>query len=97
MNLHDVIIKPIVTEKSQILSSDFNQYSFEVARQATKTEIQQAVEKLFSVNVVKVATYNMRGKVKRRGPYMRGRTPDWKRAVVTLKEGDAIPVLQELM
>ena len=97
MNLHDVIVRPIVTEKSQILSSDFNQYSFEVARPATKVEIKQAVEKLFSVKVVRVATYNMRGKTKRRGPYQRGRTPDWKRAVVTLQEGDAISTLQELM
>jgi len=97
MNLHDVIVRPIVTEKSQLLSSDHNQYSFEVARPATKVEIKQAVEKLFSVTVLKVATYNMRGKAKRRGPYMRGRTPDWKRAVVTLQEGDSIPTLQELM
>ena len=97
MNLHDVIVRPIVTEKSQILSSDFNQYSFEVARPATKVEVKQAIEKLFSVKVTKVATYNMVGKVKRRGPYMRGRTPAWKRAVVTLQEGDSIPALQELM
>jgi len=78
----DIILKPIVTEKSSI-DSAIGKYSFKVDERATKTEIRQAVEKLFEVKVVSVNTVRYDGKTKRtRG--IAGLTPSWKKAVVTI-------------
>lgn len=78
----DIIIKPLLTEKS---AEDIalGKYTFEVARGATKTEIKSAVEKLFDVKVLSVNTLNFDGK-KKRQRYVVGRTPSWKKAVVTI-------------
>ncbi len=93
MNLTDVIKGPIVTEKLDKAREEAHQYSFLVDREANKSEIAQAVEKLFKVNVTAVRTSIHRGKVKRIGRSI-GRRPNWKRAVVTLKEGQSIDLFE---
>ncbi|QDT70623.1 50S ribosomal protein L23 [Planctomycetes bacterium MalM25] len=82
---HQVIVKPLVTEKGVHKSTRNNAYSFEVNKLATKADIRQAVEKLFDVKVLKVATQNRKGKA-RRTRFRLGRTADWKKAVVTLHD-----------
>jgi large subunit ribosomal protein L23 len=80
---HQVILRPLVTEKGVHRSQRNNAYAFEINRLATKTDVRAAVEQLFNVKVVKVATQNRKGKP-RRSRYRIGRTKDWKKAVVTL-------------
>ena len=84
----DIIIRPIVTEKSYKMI-EHDRYTFEVAKTASKIEIGKAVEEIFDVTVTNVNTMRVNGK-KRRGRQALGRTKDWKKAVVTLKEGDSI-------
>jgi large subunit ribosomal protein L23 len=84
-----VIRRPMVTEKSTRQKEEGRQYVFEVHRDANKIEIQSAVERLFKVTVLQVRTSNVMGKVKRLGRRY-GKRPDWKKAIVTLKEGDRI-------
>ncbi len=86
---HDVLKRPVVTEKSTALREDENQYAFEVALDANKIEIRRAVESTFGVRVLDVRTQIVRGKMKR---FRRGfgKKPNWKKAVVTLREGDFI-------
>lgn len=87
---YDSIVAPIITEKSTILSEN-NQVVFEVAINATKPEIKDAVEQLFSVTVTAVNTLKLKGKTKRfRG--IAGRRKDVKKAIVTLKDGDSIDI-----
>ena len=93
-DLHDVIIKPIVSEKSYALL-DAGSYTFVVHGDANKIEIRQAVESIFGVNVVKVNTLNRQGKRKRnRGKATYGKRSDTKRAVVTLATGQSIPIFE---
>jgi large subunit ribosomal protein L23 len=80
----DIIIKPIITEKSMD-GLQVGKYTFKVAKDANKVEIAKAVEKLFDVEVAKVNTINCNGRTKRVGRYV-GKTPDWKKAIVTLAE-----------
>ena len=84
-NAYDVIIRPIITEQS-MEALDIKKYVFEVARDANKIEIKNAVEEVFGVKVMKVTTANMLGKMKRSGRYPMGRTAAWKKAVVKLTE-----------
>ncbi len=81
-----IIIKPIITEAS-IDALQMRKYTFAVAKDAGKIEIAKAVEELFGVKVEKVNTMNVNGKSRRMGRY-EGKTPDWKKAIVTLKEGE---------
>ena len=90
LHAHDIIIKPIITEKSTALSGD-NRYVFRVKKDANKVQIAQAVEALFKVTVVSVNTITVPGKLKRQGR-SQGMTPQWKKAIVTLKDGDRIPL-----
>ncbi len=86
---HQVIIRPLVTEKGTHLSERFNLYTFEVSLNATKTDIKKAVEELWDVRVEKVRTQNRKGKPRRhRMSY--GRTRNWKKAIVELHEEDRI-------
>lgn len=85
---YEVIIRPIVSERSFDLMGE-NKYTFEVAKSAPKEEIASAVEKLFGVHVVKVNTMNVNGKTKR-VRYVAGQTRSWKKAVVTIREGETI-------
>ena len=84
-----IVRRPLVTEKSTRQKEEGRQYVFEVDPNANKIEIQRAVEQLFKVTVVQVRTANVLGKMKRLGRRY-GKRPDWKRAIVTLKEGDRI-------
>ncbi len=90
----DVLIAPVVSEKSYSLIED-NKYSFRVHEKAHKTQIRQAVEELFDVRVQDVRTIAVRSKPKRRG-YTSGVRRSWKKAIVQLREGDSIPVFQGL-
>jgi large subunit ribosomal protein L23 len=80
---HQVIVKPLVTEKGMHKSTRNNAYAFEINRLATKDDVKRAVESLFEVKVIKVATQNRKGKV-RRTKFRLGMTKDWKKAIVTL-------------
>lgn len=83
-NPHDIIRKPIVTEQSMNDMAE-GKYTFVVDKKANKTEIKNAIEKVFDVKVSKVNTMNMTGKLKRMGKNI-GRRPGWKKAMVTLTE-----------
>lgn len=89
MNLYEVIKRPIVTEKAMDQSEWENQYTFEVALNANKPQIKDAVEKLFDVEVLNVKTMTMKGK-KRRWGRNYYQSKNWKKAIVTLAEGDSI-------
>jgi large subunit ribosomal protein L23 len=84
-----IIRRPLITEKSTRQKEEGRQYVFEVHRDANKIEIQKAVERLFKVKVLQVRTSNVLGKIKRLGRRY-GKRPDWKKAIITLKEGDRI-------
>jgi len=84
-----IIRRPLITEKSTRQKEEARQYAFEVRRDANKIEIQSAVERLFKVKVLQVRTSNVLGKVKRLGRRY-GKRPDWKKAIITLREGDRI-------
>ncbi|MDO5037289.1 MAG: 50S ribosomal protein L23 [Tissierellia bacterium] len=89
MNKFDIIIRPIITEKSMGLMEE-NKYTFEVDRKSNKLEIKEAVEEIFKVKVEEVHTMNMQGKLKRQG-MTKGRRPAWKKAIVKLTDdSDAI-------
>ncbi|MCH8128519.1 MAG: 50S ribosomal protein L23 [Acidobacteria bacterium] len=88
----DVVIEPVVSEKSYDLIEDHNIYTFVVDRGANKTQIKQAVSKIFDVTVVSVNTLNRKGKVKRTG-YVVGKRKNTKRALVKLAVGDSIEIL----
>jgi large subunit ribosomal protein L23 len=84
---HQILLRPLLTEKANELKEQSQKVVFEVAPDANKIEIRQAVEKMFGVKVSDVNTSVARGKWKRQGKFM-GRRKNWKRAVVTLLEGD---------
>ena len=95
MDASQVIIRPVVTEKSYALAAA-GKYSFRVHPDAHKTQIRQAVEALFpDVKVVAVRTVSVKSKPKRRGLY-NGRTRSWKKAIVQVRPGDTIPIFQGL-
>jgi large subunit ribosomal protein L23 len=91
-NARDIIRRPLITEKGTDITTDVNGYTFLVAPYANKLQIKTAIEQLFDVSVLQVRTMMRRGKVKGRGPRA-SRKPDWKRAVVTLAEGDTVEFL----
>ena len=90
---YNVIIRPVVSERSFDLMSQ-NKYTFEVAKQAPKEEIAAAVEKLFGIHVLKVNTINVKPKTKR-VRYVAGQTRSWKKAIVTVAEGDSIELFAQ--
>ena len=90
MDAHNIIIRPIVSERSYALMEQ-NKYTFEVARNANKYQIKDAIEELFSVKVESVNTINVKPK-KKRVRYVAGYTRQWKKAVVTLAAGDSIEI-----
>lgn len=91
-NPRDIIIRPIVTEKTSDMMKD-NKYTFQVAMGANKTEIRQAIEAIFNVKVVNVNTIHVLGKTKRMGKY-EGKRSDYKKAIVKLAEGNTIPLFE---
>ena len=94
MDASQVIIRPVVSEKSYVLATA-DRYTFRVHPDAHKTQIRQAVEQLFEVTVVDVRTMSVKSKPKRRG-YTSGRTRQWKKAIVQVRAGDTIPIFQGL-
>ena len=92
IHVYEVLRRPLVTEKGTVLQEQ-NKYVFEVAIGANKPQVKQAVEKAFDVTVTSVNLMTVRGKNKRYGRAITKR-PDWKKAVVTLKEGDTIQVFE---
>ena len=86
-------MRPLITEKSSAAYQERGEYAFEVHPDATKPQIRTAVEQLFGVKVTGVWTSNQRGKEKRMGRTV-GRRPNWKKAIVKLREGDTIPVFE---
>lgn len=94
MDNHRVLIKPAITEKSTLLQES-GKYTFHIAPRANKVEVKQAVESNFNVTVVGVNITKLRGKMKRFGPRIT-KQPDTKKAVVTLKEGDRINLIEGL-
>jgi large subunit ribosomal protein L23 len=94
MDASQVIIRPVVSEKSYVLATA-DKYTFRVHPNAHKTQIRQAIEALFDVNVVEVRTMSVKSKPKRRG-YTSGRTRSWKKAIVQVAPGQTIPIFQGL-
>jgi len=94
MEHSQVLIRPVVSEKSYVLSA-VNKYTFRVHPDAHKTQIRQAVEALFEVHVVDVRTMSVKSKPKRRG-VSKGRTRSWKKAIVQIREGESMPVFRGL-
>lgn len=92
MNAFNIIKTVRLTEKGTKQGESFNQYTVVAERHATKIQIRQAVQELFKVKVIKVNTLNVRGKSRRQRTAAAGKTMDWKKALVTLKEGDKIVV-----
>ncbi|MBN1521674.1 MAG: 50S ribosomal protein L23 [Candidatus Aureabacteria bacterium] len=88
-NMYDIIMNPVISEKSTALSEKQGKYVFCVEKKANKIQIRRAVEKIFNVNVTSVNTMNYRGK-RKRVRRAEGMTPSWKKAVVTLKKGQKI-------
>lgn len=93
-NPRDILIKPVVSEKSTSLLAE-NKYTFIVELNANKTEIKKAVEEIFKVKVETVNTMRVKGKMKRVRQFT-GRTPERKKAIVTLKDGDKIEIFEGL-
>ena len=94
MDATQVIIRPVVSEKSYVLAAA-DKYTFRVHPDAHKTQIRQAVEQLFDVKVLEVRTLSVKSKPKRRG-ITSGRTRSWKKAIVQVRAGDTIPIFQGL-
>jgi large subunit ribosomal protein L23 len=92
-DLHQLIVGPVVTEKSSAAFAGRKEYAFRVHAAATKPQIRVAIETLFQVSVTGVRTMVVRAKRRTLGRYV-GRRPSWKKAIVTLKEGDAIAVFE---
>ena len=92
-NPRDIILEPVVSEKSYDLIQDFNTDTFVVDKRANTTEIKQAIAEIFDVRVTRVNTINRRGKVKRTGWKM-GKRPDTKRALITLAVGSSIDIFE---
>ncbi len=92
LHTYQVLLRPLITEKATNLTGD-NKYVFEVDRRANKNQVRDAVETAFSVRVVKVNTMNVRGKTRRRGRRLT-HASDWKKAIVTLVEGETIQLFE---
>ena len=89
MIAHEIIIRPLITEKTSIQKEMFNQVSFEVDRRANRIEIKRAIETVFNARVADVKTMQITGKTKRRGRPL-GKRRDWKKAIVKLMPGEKI-------
>jgi len=90
MNSFEIIKTVRMTEKGTAQGEKFNQYTIVADRRANKVQIRQSVQELFKVKVIAVNTRNVTGKARRKRTHQQGRTNDWKKAIVTLKEGDKI-------
>ena len=94
MKLTDIIRRPLITEKTSIQREDGRTIVFEVARDANKIQVRTAIEKLLNAKVASIRTNIVHGKIKRQGRYA-GQRPDWKKAYVTLRQGQKLPEFLE--
>ncbi len=92
---YDIVKSPMITEKGSKIKDAYNKVIFKVSRDANKIEIKGAVEEIFNIKVLKVATINQGGKKKRHGVNL-GKRPDWKKAIVTLKPGEKLEFLERV-
>jgi large subunit ribosomal protein L23 len=92
-SVYEVLVKPLFTEKGAAMKEAENKLVFEVATDANKAEIKQAIEEIFKVKVDKVSTMNVRGKIKSMGRFS-GKRSNWKKAVVTLKKGEKLDLIE---
>ncbi len=90
---YNVLIGPMLTERGTLMKEQDNKVLFKVAKEANKIEIKNAVETIFKVKVSRVTTMNYRGKMKRMGKH-EGKRPDWKKAIVTLKQGEKLDFIE---
>ena len=90
---YEVVVRPVITEKSSAAYQERGEYTFQVHPDASKPQIREAIESLFGVKVTGVWTSNVRGKEKRMGQTV-GRRPNWKKAIVTLRAGDSIAIFE---
>lgn len=95
MTIHEVLLKPVVTEKGMAKKEEERTLCFQVKKEANKIEVKQAVEKLFNVKVEEVRTANFEGKLRRRGRFAAYRS-DWKKAYVKLLPGQKVPEFTEM-
>ena len=95
MSTESVVISPLVTEKGTVVGEKSNQVVFRIRPNASKAQVRDVIEDLFTVTVVKIRTANFLGKQRRRGRTL-GRRPNWKKAYITLKEGDRIEIFEGL-
>ena len=95
MNMHEILVRPLVTEKGVTAKDENRTLCFEVHGDANKTQVKKAVEKLFKVKVAEVRTANFEGKMRRRGRFA-GYRSDWKKAYVKLKAGEKVPDFAEI-
>jgi large subunit ribosomal protein L23 len=95
MTIHEVLLKPVVTEKGMTKKEEERTLCFQVKKEANKIEVKQAVEKLFNVKVEEVRTANFEGKLRRRGRFAAYRS-DWKKAYVKLLPGQKVPEFTEM-
>ena len=95
MTIHDVLVRPLVTEKGMTNKETQRTLCFQVSRDANKIQVKQAVEKLFSVKVAEVRTANFDGKLRRRGKFS-GYKSDWKKAYVKIADGQKVPEFTEM-
>ncbi len=91
MSARDIIVRPIVTERTMMLASELNKVTFEVAKSANKVSVAQAINEIYNIKPVKVNILNVHSKTKRVGRYT-GKTRAWKKAIVTLPEGQSINI-----
>ena len=92
---HKMIVRALITEKGTVMREKSNKYVFQVDTGANKISIRKAVETIFKVHVVEVRTMNVPGKEKRMGKFA-GYQPDWKKAIVTIKAGEAIELFEQI-
>lgn len=92
-DLQDVLVRPLLTEKMTALRESGNKVAFIVRKDANRIEVKQAVESILKVKVKRVHVMNVAGKVKRLGRFV-GKRPDWKKAIVTLKEGEKLEMYE---
>ncbi len=91
----DIILRPVITEKT-MAGMEKGKYAFRVDPRATKVDIRQAIERIYRVRVAKVNTLNVKGKPRRQSRFHAGHTPRWKKAIVTLAEGQTIDVFDRV-
>jgi large subunit ribosomal protein L23 len=94
MNPYEIVKKPIITERTTMLRDKYNKYVFDVNNKANKIQIKKAIEQLFNVTVTKINTTIVTGKLRRYGKFS-GYRQDWKKAIVTLKKGNEIKIIEQ--